>query len=1821
MKLLRHLLIVLVCAISLCLISIPDPAKAQSSEAEIITQMQGIKTILTNAGIKQFTYNGKDNCYVEDYHDPSGYHNPYHGAETYCYNCGFLISPNYKDNPEAYKRTIMPSAPYPLYTGSTVAEKAFHQCGTCMAYAYWLFYNLFDQSPFNIELRESPGIANARAGDYIQLFTGYDANGNPCYHYGIFYGWINSTTFQMYDGNHYMDRAIHYADESFSIYDVRAVYRAKNNVRMITNAGKKLTVNFENGNVSGASNNAFYSKDTTFTLTATPNDGYIFAGWQSTAGTFSDSTSATTMFTMPDKDTTITAVFIRDLLAVAANWSNLNSSVTSSDVALGATFTIDKPALVSWPSVDFYVCLSTTKSDLSLSPFDNTSPAYVKHITYLPKSDNGNVRTYALTLNTITDFKKINGETLLPTTGSTYYYRWICQVNSKVIMSDIQSITMPTPSSAWCEVGTNILGRSLFVGRVKYSKNVNITKVGIVVDSDRNKVANASASQSSCQYNFYDTVVTDYGVYDASNYYIENYWGENRFSFTPGVTYYYKFFCQTNDGGTSYSNIISYKTNAAAATYTFTINAGTGGKITAGSSGSYAAGNQINVSATPNAGYSFAGWTVSAGSVASNTSVTTFTMPASAATLTATFKQNNYSLTVKTVEHCSVNSNVNGTAYHFGDSIQISATPATGYLFAGWTSNNGGTFGNSKSASTTFVMPSGNVELTPVVEQVPQGTLQVTEYLNGVPLKENSNPCGKVNLKINGDLYRSNISGSFSESFAVGTTYEIVSVSATDGFRYNGLNNGSLTGTIIANGNQVGLNYSSGDWIYVTSLPSEVTSHPDQYDIEYRKQAAQVSATSPGSGWEKGAVASQQYVNSGSPYETLFEETTSNTKELVRYFYFHYCVAGSSSASYTTEKNYVHYDSIQDPNSVTIKQTLTDTTDSRIKGYHLLWKNGSYAYCSSGTTCDGSAGSHGARSYVWYRKYVYQNKVLETKYNWTYDTGWTKEKPADYTSVRYKKVAPTIKVSSLSFAPSSASVSLVKGSYSLPVTVSPSNASNKQLTWTSSNTAYATVQNGTVTLLKPGKVTITAKTCDGSNLSATFSLEITPILVESLKLSQTTLTMNMGECKQFPAYTISPSNASNRNVVWSSNSSVVSVQNGYIYAAAPGTCTLMVATQDGTLKTDTCTVTVKKSDDWIVLQDDKLPIECSDPALFEIEYKTFYQTNSVQSPGSDWTKGSLVSSKYVNVGSVYEDYHELPVSNTRQLVGYYYYHWCTRAAGVSNNYTSPVNYAYTADKYIHKDIFESANLNSVTVDSTLKDSADPNVTVYVLRWNGGAVVACKGGETCHNGDTHDYGSKYWYKMNQYQDKKLEETYSWTKETAWSGTKGTGSGIVKTQVRYKPRYIPVSKITLDETDVKLSLNCAEYSLMWEVEPANATNKDVVWSVSDTSVATMDRNTVVFQKPGTVTVTCTSLDNEQIKATCKVTILPILAEKITLSTTAKSVLLSEKTFQLSASVSPEKVTNPGVTWSSNNPAIATVNTTGNVTLVSPGECVILCTAADGSNVSAQCRLTVLPVLTSEIILSESTVTLPITLASYKLESVVLPENVTDPSVSWSSSNEQIATVRDGIVTLLSPGTVTITCSANDKSGVKAFCTLTIEEKLVTDICFDSTVLELSIRENEKTLGVRIEPSDATNQHVTWDSSDESVATVNDGVVTLHAPGVAVITCTATDKSQVSSSCTLIVNGNNIFDLPEQTETVEEGAFTGIGADTVILNNNITALGANAFANCENLRLVYAPSSLISIADNAFNGCEKITFVCDSYCYAAYYATMHDIPVVIR
>ncbi len=146
--------------------------------------------------------------------------------------------------------------------------------------------------------------------------------------------------------------------------------------------------------------------------------------------------------------------------------------------------------------------------------------------------------------------------------------------------------------------------------------------------------------------------------------------------------------------------------------------------------------------------------------------------------------------------------------------------------------------------------------------------------------------------------------------------------------------------------------------------------------------------------------------------------------------------------------------------------------------------------------------------------------------------------------------------------------------------------------------------------------------------------------------------------------------------------------------------------------------------------------------------------------------------------------------------------------------------------------------------------------------------------------------------------------------------------------------------------------------------------------------------------------------------------------------------------------------------------------------------------------------------------------------QLTATVSPSNTTDKSVTWSSSNTSVATVSNsGLVTAISPGTVTITCKANDGSGVSATCTVTVVI-LVENITLNNSSVTL---EESKThqLTATVTPSNATDKSVTWSSSNISVATVSSsGLVTAKSAGTATITCKANDGSGKSASCKVTV-----------------------------------------------------------------------------------------------
>ena len=155
------------------------------------------------------------------------------------------------------------------------------------------------------------------------------------------------------------------------------------------------------------------------------------------------------------------------------------------------------------------------------------------------------------------------------------------------------------------------------------------------------------------------------------------------------------------------------------------------------------------------------------------------------------------------------------------------------------------------------------------------------------------------------------------------------------------------------------------------------------------------------------------------------------------------------------------------------------------------------------------------------------------------------------------------------------SIELAEGDQTtLTATVNPSNATNKNVSWTSSDNAVATVANGKVTAVKAGTATITVKTEDG-NKTATCTVTVTAKTypVESVTLDNTSVELTEGAETTLTA-TVNPSNATNKNVTWtSSDSNVATVANGKVTAVKAGTATITVKTEDGN-KTATCTVTV-----------------------------------------------------------------------------------------------------------------------------------------------------------------------------------------------------------------------------------------------------------------------------------------------------------------------------------------------------------------------------------------------------------------------------------------------------------------------------------------------------------------------------------------------------------------------------------------------------------------------------------------------------------------------
>ena len=364
----------------------------------------------------------------------------------------------------------------------------------------------------------------------------------------------------------------------------------------------------------------------------------------------------------------------------------------------------------------------------------------------------------------------------------------------------------------------------------------------------------------------------------------------------------------------------------------------------------------------------------------------------------------------------------------------------------------------------------------------------------------------------------------------------------------------------------------------------------------------------------------------------------------------------------------------------------------------------------------------------------------------------------------------------------------------------------------------------------------------------------------------------------------------------------------------------------------------------------------------------------------------------------------------------------------------------------------------------------------------------------------------------------------------------GTSVTVTPERLYPEgkepNVPTTGITLDKSTLALAVGGSE-QLTATIEPPAATNQNVVWSSNNTGVATVSSAGVVTAiAPGTATIFADTEDGGHT-ASCTVTVtaatVPVTSVTLNRSTAALTVGNTEN---LTATVNPSNATNKNVTWSSNNTTVATVSSAGVVTARAVGTATITVTTTDGSK-TANCVVTVTAVTvpTSGITLNKDSTSIAVG-STETLTATVTPPAATNQKVVWSSNNTAVATVSStGVVTARTVGTAIIFAETED-GGHTASCTVTVTAATVsvTSVSLNRSTAALTVGGTEN-LTATVNPSNATNQNVTWSSNNTTAATVSSaGVVTARATGTATITVTTADGGH-TATCVVTVTAATV------------------------------------------------------------------------------------------
>ncbi|HTI64210.1 MAG TPA: Ig-like domain-containing protein, partial [Gemmatimonadaceae bacterium] len=613
--------------------------------------------------------------------------------------------------------------------------------------------------------------------------------------------------------------------------------------------------------------------------------------------------------------------------------------------------------------------------------------------------------------------------------------------------------------------------------------------------------------------------------------------------------------------------------------------------------------------------------------------------------------------------------------------------------------------------------------------------------------------------------------------------------------------------------------------------------------------------------------------------------------------------------------------------------------------------------------------------------------------------------------------------------------------------------SDASIVWSVKDPGIATVSPiGVVTGVGLGNTQIAASASGKSGIAVITVLK-TP--VASVAVRPTHVDIAAGTRTQLTAITYDAANniLSDRAVVWaSSNSSVATVDaSGTVTAVAAGSATI-TGTAEG--KSDAATITVTQATvASVAVTPNPLTI-------------TVGQTGQLTATPHD-ANGNAVTGRPVTWASANTAIATVSDSGLVKAVAAGTTTVSATVDGKTGSTAVTVGNIPVASVTVQPSSTSIAQGSSVQFFATVKDANGTVVTDRAVTWtssNDAVAVVSPGGVVTGNAAG-------------------TATITATSE----GISGSGTVTVSATV------VPVASVTVDPPATSLAVGQTATLVATEKDAGGnvLSGRTVTWSTSNSSVATVSASGVVTGvAPGAATITATS---EGKSGSSSVTVLVPVAS-VTVAPSSKTLAIGQTVTLVATTkdASGNVLTGRTISWTSSDPSVATVSSSGIVTGASGGTATITATS-EGKSGTSTITVTPAPVGSVTVTPSPASVVLGKTVQLFATVRDTSGTIVTDRPVTWTSSNTSVATVdANGLVKGVGTGTATITAKSETKSGTSA---VTVTLAAVASVTLQPSVDTVS-QNQSTTFTVTLKDADGnvlTGRSVTWSSSDPSVATM--------------------------------------------------------------------------------------------------------------------------------